>query len=95
MNRLKLVFSWIWDFLKPFVAVLASAIGPVLAATAESAVKAVAEGALTGDKERRDAAFDLAVANLKTQGYQIGAQVTVSMVNTAIELAVQKLKAKE
>jgi hypothetical protein len=94
-EKIKIVFSNIWAFIGPFVKVFASAIGPVLASAAEQAVKEIAVSTLSGDQERRDAAFSKVSSDLKEKGIAIGVQVTTSMINAAIEAAVQKLKATE
>lgn len=80
-----------WEFLKPLLMVFLSKTGQILAASALRAVAVVAESysSKSGD-EKRSAAFDLIVEDLKSQGVALGA----SMINLAIESAVQKLKAE-
>lgn len=93
-ERMKFVFSNMWDFLAPFIKLFLTKAGPVLAAAALSAVKIMAENrsGLTNN-QKRDAAYNVIVDDLKTQGLLIGIDVSTSMVNAAIEAAVQKLKA--
>lgn len=86
-----LVKLWLgkaYDFLKPSIALFLSQSGQILATAALRAVSAVAESAISGDRERRDAAFDLIVEDLKAQGVKAGA----SAINLAIETAVVRLK---
>lgn len=94
MNRFRLFFSSLWGFLQPFVAIFLSKAGPLLASAAVAAVRAVGES-MSGSSgsEKRDAAFAAIEADLKRQGVSIGAEVTASMINAAIEAAVQKVKA--
>ena len=96
MDRFKVIFTWVWAFIKPFVKQLMSKAGPILAQAALAAVKATAQN-MTGatNAEKRDAAYGLIVSDLKTQGIAVGIDVGTSMVNAAIELAVQKMKAGE
>ena len=95
MEKIKLFFSNIWDFIRPFVIILLSKSGTILASAAISAVTATAQCA-TGatDEEKRNAAFKLIVEDLKKQGVQVGVEITTSMINAAIELAVQKKKSE-
>jgi hypothetical protein len=92
-ERIKLVFSGMWGFIGPFVKMFLSKAGPVLAAAALAAVKATAEHMTkSSGAEKRDAAYDAIVTDLRKQGINIGVDVTTSMINAAIEVAVQKLK---
>jgi hypothetical protein len=95
-ERLKLITSSVWSFIAPFVRIFLSAVGPALAAAATKAVTAAAQY-YAGDngKTKRDAAYDMIVSDLRRQGVEIGKQVTTSMVNAAIEAAVQNLKAQQ
>lgn len=93
-EKVKLLASHIWDFIEPFIDVFLSEVGPILAKAAMSAVQATAanmSGASGADK--RNAAYSAIVEDLKQQGIQIGTQVTTSMINAALEAAVQKFKA--
>jgi len=94
MTWLKLIFSSIGGFLKPFLGMFLSEIGPILAASATAAVQAVALNATGGsDDEKRAQAQQLIISQLRQRGIEIGAGVTISMINAAIEAAVQKVKA--
>ena len=93
-EKVKLLASSVWDFIAPFVKIFLTKAGQLLAKSAIMAVQAVAismEEASGSDK--RDAAFGLIVDDLKRQGVVIGAEITTSLINAAIEAAVQKLKA--
>lgn len=95
-EKLKLVFSRMWDFLAPFVRVFLTSAGNILAASAIAAVKTMAQTMGDADgNDKRKAAFDGIVTDLKRQGITLGVQVTTSMIYAAIEAAVQKLKAEE
>lgn len=85
---IKLWMGRMYDFLKPSIAMFLTTSGQILAVAAMRAVQAVAESAITGDRDRRDAAFHLITEDLKAQGVKAG----VSAINLAIETAVFKLK---
>ena len=89
-DRVKLITSSVWTFLRPMVLLFLSQSGQILANAAMSAVAATAEsyGAGANGSDKRDAAYRLIVADLQRQGIQLGA----SAINMAIEAAVQKLK---
>ncbi len=91
MTWIKAVFKGVGGFLLPFVKMFVSASGPVLAAAAHSAVRAVEESAISGGDAKRKEAFRRIENDLKRQGIAIGADVTASMINAAIEAAVQKI----
>lgn len=93
MNRFRLLFSSLWVFLQPFVNVFLAEFGPALAKSALAAVKIAAANlsAMPG-AVKREHAYDLIVADLKAQGIRLGAEVTASMINAALEAAVQKVK---
>lgn len=82
-------FSRAWDFVRPMVLQFMSEAGQVLAKSALSAVTVVAQsyGSADGDVKRK-AAFDLIAKDLQQQGITIG----TSLIYSAIEAAVQKLK---
>jgi hypothetical protein len=87
---LKIIFGVIGAFLVPFIRQFLAAGGVLLANAAMAAVVAVEQSALTGD-EKRAVAFRAIVAELKAKGITLAA----STVNSAIEAALAKLKAKE
>lgn len=89
---LKLYLGKMWIFLKPFITMFLSKAGTALAGAALAAVQAVAISGVTGDKERRDTAFAMIEQDLRNRGIQIGVEVTTSMINAAIEVAVQNMK---
>jgi len=64
-------------------------------ASALNVVKLIADNGLgrTG-AEKRDMAFQAISAELRSKGFEIGVQVSVSAINAAIELAAQHLKEK-
>lgn len=93
VEKLKFIFSKMWDFLYPFIKIFLSAAGPILADAALKAVRIVANTNLDDDGKRK-AAYQVIVDDLRDKGINIGVQVTTSMINSAIEAALQKLKAK-
>lgn len=94
-EKIKFMFSRIWDFLAPFVKIFISSAGPILAASALQAVQTVATYAIDNDEQKRARAFALIVSDLKSKGIGIGVEITTSMINAAIEAAVQKMKAAQ
>ena len=88
-EKMKVVFSGIWDFLAPFVKIFLSSAGTILA---EVAMKSITEIAMTmgdadGDAKRKEA-FKRIQAELIGKGIVL----SVSVINSAIEAAVQKIK---
>jgi hypothetical protein len=93
-ERIKIVTSSIWAFVLPFLRQLLTQAGPVLMTSAMTAVKLIADNGLgSSGEQKRDMAFRAIAADLQAKGIEIGVQVTTSMINAAIEVAVQKLKA--
>lgn len=93
MDKLKIIFSWIWGFVAPFLKALLNQYGPILAAAALEAVKITANNMRGAtDAEKRDYAYRLIVQNLKDKGVEVGVNVGTATVNAAIEMAVLKLK---
>ena len=90
MDKLKFIMSEFWSFLLPFIKVLLSDVGKVLASAAMNAVQAAARGDFNSD-ERRQIAFRQITAELQRRGLE----VATSTVNAAIEAAVLKLKAQQ
>ena len=87
------VFSSIWDFLGPFVAGV-----PVQGRNRPGSVRNPGGQGRSGrpvrPMERPDVTrpFHLIATDLEQKGIQIGVDVTSSMINAAIEVAVQKVK---
>lgn len=88
-DRIRLISSSIWDFLRPALAVFLSNVGPVLANAAIAAVTSTAVNMpKASGAEKRTAAEQMIRKELTAQGVILGA----SVINMAIEAAVQKLK---
>jgi hypothetical protein len=85
--KIQFIMSQMWEFLKPFILVLMSKIGPALADAAMHAVTAAAASALDSSA-KRDYAFDVIVEELKQQGIE----TATSVIYLAIETAVAKVK---
>ena len=92
-EKMKFLASGMWDFLRPLIRIFLSKMGPVLAAAAKTAVQVAAAKAIS-NAEKKDSAYKDILVALETQGFQMGADFTESMVNAAIEAAVQGLKDK-
>lgn len=94
-ERIKIVTSSIWVFVLPYLKMLMSKAGPILAAAALEAVKVVAANASGAtDDQKRNLAFQAIGESLKVQGIAIGVDVSTALVNAAIETAVLKLKSE-
>ena len=92
--QLKAMMLGVWAFLAPFLEMFMTRAGIVLAGVALQAVAAVgADNTLLTDDDKRKAAFDKIVEGLVAQGIQVGVEVTTSMINGAIEVAVRHQKA--
>jgi hypothetical protein len=88
-QRIKIIFSSMWDFVSPFFIMLLKQGGTALLQSASVAVRRV-ETDLQGasGEEKRKAAFDIVKSEMQSRGEQ----VATSVINAAIEVAVQKLK---
>jgi hypothetical protein len=86
-TKMKEIFSEIATFCGPFMKQFETQVGPVVLAAAEQAVGALVASEMPG-ASKRTAAFAQITDNLKTQGITVAA----SVINSAIEAAVAKLK---
>ncbi len=88
-EKVKFIMSQLWEFLKPFIKILMSEFGQALA---DAAMKAVlfASSQDMSNSDKRDTAFKMIMEDLKTKGISVSS----SVIYTAIEVAVQKLKAE-
>lgn len=94
-DKLKLLFSSAWDFLVPFVRLFLSRAGQEVLPLALLAVRRMAETMGQADGEaKRTAAFEQIKADAARKGLTVGVDVTTSLINAAIEVAVQSLKAR-
>lgn len=84
------LFSTVKTFLEPFVNQFLTNAGAIVLATAEKFVLQVAtDPSLVTDDQKRQAAFNGILSDLKAQGIAVG----TAIVNSAIEAAVAKMKA--
>lgn len=96
ITKLKFIWSWVWPLLRPIVIFFLSELGKDLAAAAAAGVRKAAglpEG--TTNLERHKVAYNIVVRDMKAVGQTLGedgAKLTESMINTAIEVALQNLK---
>jgi len=91
-DKMKFFLSDIWIFLQPFVKQLLSDSGRILARSAIRAVTIVAQTMTAADgKDKRQAAFDLILMDMKSSGIEIG----TSMINAALEAAVINLNSSK
>ena len=89
-EKIKFFASDIWKFLQPFVMLFLKQSGQALAMSAMAMVSEVAISHADADGAvKREVAFDRIVEDLKGQGVSLG----TSVINSAIEVALQKLKA--
>ena len=88
-EKMKIVFSNIWDFLAPFVKIFLSSAGVILA---EVAIKTVTEIALTMGDADGEAKRKEALSRIQVELIGKGIVLGVSVINSAIEMAVQKIK---
>ena len=89
-EKMKVVFSNIWEFLAPFVKIFLSSAGQILATVAMQAVLdvQVSFSDADGDTKRKEA-FERIKKELMARGIALAS----SVVYAAIEAAVAKLKA--
>lgn len=90
-ERIKLIRSGVWNFLRPMIRVFLSEAGPILAKAAINAVTAAAGMTTATGPEKRQAANSIMRQELYSQGITLGE----SIINLAIEAAVQKLKSSD
>ena len=88
IEKLKIMFSAIGDFLLPFLKQFMSAAGPMILDAAQKAVSTMAQQLAMPNAEKRDAAFAMITADLKRRGIE----AATSTINGAIEAAVARLK---
>lgn len=90
LDKMKFFLSEIWVFLQPFIKQMLTDSGKVLARSAMAAVTVVAQGMMgSANEEKRQAAFDLILQDMKVAGVEIG----TATINAALEAAVVRYKA--
>jgi hypothetical protein len=89
MNFLKILFSAVWVFLKPFILQFITDEGRIVLEAAIKAVKALEASTMPG-AEKQAEAYKMILQDLKSQGIIAATHV----INGAIEAAVAKLKVK-
>ncbi|MDD2367354.1 MAG: phage holin, LLH family [Desulfuromonadaceae bacterium] len=93
-ETIKIISSSVWRFALPFLRRLLTGSGTILLTSALSAVKMIADSGIgSSGAEKRELAYHVIAEDLKGKGITLGVEVSTSMINAAIELAVQKLKA--
>lgn len=85
--KLKIMASVVWDFLKPIILEFLKDSGKELANAALEVVTSLSASDITNEEKRAEA-FKRITEKLKAKGIEI----RDSLINTAIEIAVQKLK---
>jgi len=90
-EKLKFLASGMWDFLRPLIRIFLSAMGPVLASAAKTAVQVAATKVISSTEKHNSAYKDILV-EMERQGFKYGEDFTESTINAAIEAAVQGLK---
>ena len=86
----KIVWSWIWDFIKPVAVALMKDGGEHLATIAMIIVKELSASNLSNAEKREQAVVKL-TARVIQEGWKFGE----SAIRIVIEMAVQKMKAEE
>jgi hypothetical protein len=89
------VFTSVWDFLAPIVKIFMSKGGDILKDTAMAVCGEIAKDPsllASGGLEKRQLAFDRITSDLKAKAPDIAIGLASSVINLAIEAAVQKLK---
>lgn len=86
-EKVKLLSSWIWEYLKPVATVLLQASGRVLVTVATNVVRELATSDLSSAEKR-----SLAVSKIQSTLAQQAIQASASEINLAIEMAVTGLK---
>jgi hypothetical protein len=89
MSFLKILFSAVWVFLKPFVLQFISDEGQLVMEAAIKVVKALEASTMPG-AEKQAEAYKIILRDLQAQGITVATHV----INGAIEAAVAKLKVK-
>ena len=89
MDKIKFMMSGVWTFLLPFIKILMSQAGQILAASALNAVSIMANRDMNSD-QKRAAAAQLVKVDLANAGLEMA----TSVVNAAIEAAVVRFKEK-
>lgn len=89
-DAIKLYMSKLWSVIKPSVMILLSEVGQMAMSIAVDIVKDMATRDLS-NSEKRELAFESIKEQLKARGKEAGN----SVINLAIELAVQALKAEK
>jgi len=77
-----------WNFLRPFILVLLSQGGKILMSAALEAVQAASTMTGATGAQKRDAAFEIVKSKLAGAGMEMA----TSVINSAIEAAVLKIK---
>jgi len=87
-QKLKFILSEAWAFLLPFIKILLAQSGRLLMAAALEAVQAASTMKGASGADKRAAAFEIVKAKLASQGVEMAA----SVINSAIEAAVLKIR---
>jgi hypothetical protein len=88
-EKIRFILGRMWDFLAPFIRILMTQAGELLAQAAMEAVTAVQSSmADQSGEEKRKAAFEAIEKSLLQNGVKLGA----SVINMAIEAAVNRMK---
>lgn len=91
MDKIKFLFSGVFEFLKPFIKILLTQGGIILMTAAQETVAAIATNIQDRPgPEKKAVAFDIIETRLRAAGITMATTV----INGAIEAAVLKLKSK-
>jgi len=86
-NKIRMFFSTVWKVIQPTVLKLVDELTPEVLAMIEGIVLELATSDLSGEDKRSEA-----IERIKARLKRDGVSLRSSLINTAIELAVQRLK---
>jgi hypothetical protein len=91
-QKLGVIFGTLWDFIKPLLSAgIHDALNQLLPVALNIVAQIAKDPTVVSNDDKRNAALK----NLQSYVTMIGISVGTSVLNTAIELAVQKLKTTE
>jgi len=92
MEKLKLFFSQVFEFMLPFCLQFLSEVGRAVLAAALSACARAEETDLKGAEKAR-MAYGLIIETMRADAPDLAMKATASMINGAIEVAVKRIDA--
>jgi len=96
-KSIKKALGWVWGFIRPTVSQLLTETGKIVAGVAREVVVEAATAAVAGNLNGKDIstyARDRMKEVLLSKGVEVGVNASMSLINTALELALQEAKEK-